>query len=588
MLLLRSLLAPLAAAVLLASCAGAPAPREPVTVRVIAFNDFHGNLEPAGLNLPWGDPQQPGRIKRLNAGGAAWLAGTVQALREGATHSVVLHSGDLIGGTPLISALFRHESTIDIANRIGIDLAIPGNHEFDAGKDELLRVLRGGCAANAPEATTASCPFGSHAGARFPVFAANVLTTDGQTLFPPSVVREFGGVRVGFIGAVTKITPSIVVPSGVAGLRFTDEAQAINAEARRLQAQGVRALVAVIHEGGDTGTPGQPLEWNDAGCPNPRGAIFEIVRRLDAEIDIVFSAHTHQGYRCVIDGRAVMQATALGRGLSVADLVIDPATGDIDRTRSAHRNLPVFNAGSDAALRAHILASEPEPWASALKKAQGSAPIAARVAEYAQAAAPRAQRPVGRIAGSFDRSGRTDSSAGRLIADAQYLATKAADRGAAEFSLMNPGGVRSDLLCRGTAPCPVTYGDIFTMQPFGNSLVVLTLTGAELRQMLEDQQRPGRNSATFLSPSSTLTYRWDAKAPHGQRVQDLRIAGQPVAPTRDVRFTVNSFLAEGGDGFVMLQRGRNRLGGELDLDALTLHLRSSPAPDPVPRITWSE
>lgn len=581
---MRKLLAPILIAALLAACASAPAPREPVTVRLIAFNDFHGNLEPAALSLPWPDPDAPGKAKRLNAGGAAYLASLVQALREGAKHSVVVSSGDLIGGTPLVSALFRHESTIDIANRIGVDLAIPGNHEFDAGKDELLRVLRGGCAENKAEAPTASCPFGRYEGARFPMFAANVVGADGRTLFAPSVVREFGGVRIGFIGAVTKITPSIVVPSGVAGLRFTDEAEAINVEAQRLKEQGIQAMVAVIHEGGETGTPGQPLEWNDAGCPAPRGAIFDIVKRLTQDVDLVLSAHTHQGYRCLVDGRAVMQATALGRGVSVADLVIDPATGDIDRARTAHRNLPVFNAGSDARLRATIIGAESEPWATALKKAQGSAEVAARVAEYAKAAAPRAQRSVGRIGGSFDRSGRGDSAAGRLIADSQWLASRSSDRGGAEFALMNPGGVRSDLLCRGVPPCPVSYGDIFTMQPFGNSLVVMTLSGVDLKQMLEDQQRPGRTGPHFLIPSSSLTYRWDAKAPYGERVKDLRIGGQPLDLSRDVRFTVNSFLAEGGDGFVMLQKGRNRLGGELDLDALTAYLATGPSPVTTPRI----
>jgi 5'-nucleotidase len=585
---MRKFILPVLAAALLAACASAPAPREPVTLRLIAFNDFHGNLEPGSLNLPWPDPEAPGKAKRLSAGGAAHLAGLVQALRDGAKHSLVVSSGDLIGGTPLVSALFRHESTIDIANRIGVDLAIPGNHEFDAGKDELLRVLRGGCAENKPDVAMASCALGRHEGAKFPMFAANVVGTDGQPLFAPSVVREVGGVRVAFIGAVTKITPTIVVPSGVAGLRFTDEAEAINAEAKRLQAQGIKAMVAVIHEGGDTGTPGQPLEWNDAGCPKPRGAIFDIVKRLNSEVDLILSAHTHQGYRCVIDGRAVMQATALGRGVSVADLVIDPVTGDIDRSRTQHRNLPVFNAGSDIKLRDGIIAAEAEPWASALKKAQGSAAIAARVAEYAQAAAPRAQRPVGRISASFDRAGRAESTAGRLIADSQWLASRAPERGGAEFALMNPGGVRADLLCRGVPPCPVSYGDIFTMQPFGNSLVVMTLSGAELKQMLEDQQRPGRDRPHFLIPSSSLSYGWDAKAPYGERVKDLRVGGQPLDLQRDVRFTVNSFLAEGGDGFVMLQKGRNRLGGELDLDALTAHLATSPSPSTATRITLVE
>ncbi|MCE2659546.1 MAG: 5'-nucleotidase C-terminal domain-containing protein [Rubrivivax sp.] len=540
-----ALLAGCAALALLAGCATAP--REPVTVRVIAFNDFHGNLESGSLSLPWPDPDQPGRAKRLNAGGAAFLANT--------------------------------------------DIAIPGNHEFDAGKDELLRVLRGGCATVKPEDPTTSCPFGRHEGAKFKVFAANVINADGSPLFAPSVVLERGGVRIGFIGAVTRSTPSIVVPSGVAGLRFVDEAAAINAEARRLQAQGIQALVAVVHEGGDTGTPGQPLEWNDAGCPRPRGAIFEIVRQLDPAIDAVFSAHTHQGYRCVVDGRPVMQATALGRGVSVADLVIDPSTGDVDRARTQHRNLPVFNAGSDVQLRDRIVAVEAEPWASALRQsltATAGAPIAARVAEYAAAAAPRAQKTVGRIGGSFDRSGRTDSSAGRLIADAQHQATRSPDRGGADLALMNPGGVRTDLPCRGTPPCAVTYGDIFSMQPFGNSLVVMTLSATDFKDLLESQQAPGRTSPTFMSPSASLNYRWDAKAAHGQRVQDVLIQGRPLSSFREVRLTVNSFLAEGGDGFVILRNGRNRLGGELDLDAMTQFLATSPSPDTRSRITLAE
>lgn len=590
------------AALLLAACASAPPPAAPpaaapLTLRLIAFNDLHGNLEPGGLSLPWPDPADPKKAKRLNAGGAAYLAGTVQALRADAKHSLVLSSGDMIGGTPLISALFLHESTIDIANRIGVDLAIPGNHEFDAGQGELLRVLSPGCLSQPPEAVLVSCGLGAnepHPGAKFPMFAANVLKNDGSTLFPASVVREFEGVKVGFIGAVTRGTPRIVVPSGVAGLRFIDEAEAINAEAARLQAAGVQALVAVIHEGGETGAPGLPLEWNDVGCPQPRGAIFDIVARMSQAVDIVFSAHTHQGYRCLVgqgsEARVVLQATALGRGLSVADLVIDRRSGEIDRARTAHRNLPVFNGSSDPALRSAIIAAEPEPWASALRRAAPDMNVALRVGQYAAAAAPRANRRVGEIGGNFDRSARTDSSAGRLIADAQWAATRTPENGGAQFALMNPGGVRSDLRCPdGVAPpCPVSYGQAFTMQPFGNNLVVMTLTGAELRQILEDQQREGRRGPSFLIPSSSLTYRWVAKAPYGQRVQDLRLAGQPLDPAREVRFTVNSFLAEGGDGVSGFSLGRNRVGGILDVDALSNYLAAAPAPDPQPRITLVE
>lgn len=568
---------------------------EPVKVRLIAFNDFHGNLESTGLTLPWPDPAQRDKVIRLAAGGAANLSGTIQALRAGAANSIVISSGDAIGGTPLISALFLHESTVDVLNRVGVDIAIPGNHEFDAGKDELLRVMGGGCRPNTADALTLSCPLGEsgvnrHPGARFQHFAANVTEAGGKTLFPPSIVKTVGGVRIGFIGAVTKITPTIVVPSGVAGLTFSDEADAINAEAVRLKAKGIQALVAVIHEGGDTGTPGLPLEWNDAGCPQPRGAIFDIARRLSPDIDVIFSAHTHQGYRCVVDGRPIMQATALGRGVSVADLVIDPRTGDVDRARTTHRNLPVFNERSDTKLRESIIAAEPEPYASALRNAKPDMAVAERVAAYAKAAAPRAQRPVGRIGGAFERLAKTDGSAGRLVADAQWLATRDPARGGAQFALMNPGGVRSDLRCAENAapPCAVTYGEAFTMQPFGNSLTVMTLTGAQIKQMLEDQQRPGRSAPSFLIPSSSFTYRWASKGEYGQRVQDMRLAGAPLIATADYRFTVNSFLAEGGDGVVLLKEGRNRLGGELDIDALIALLTTGPVPDAVPRVTWME
>jgi len=584
------------AVLLLAACTSLPTALTPgqaagtVTVRLIAFNDLHGNLEAApSLTLPWPDATDPSKAVRLNAGGAAYLAGTVKALRAGAQHSLVLSSGDMFGGTPLVSALFFHESTVDIANRIGVDLAIPGNHEFDAGREELLRVIGGGCRPNAADALFVSCVLQQgHPGARFPHFVANVLTADGKPLMAPSVVREMGGVKIGFIGAVTKITPNIVVPSGVAGLRFIDEAEAINAEVQRLKAQGVNALVAVIHEGGNTGRPGLPLEWNDAGCPEPRGPIFDIVRRLSPEVDLVFSAHTHQGYRCVIDGRAIMQATALGRGLSVADVVIDKRSGEIDRNRTVHRNLPVFNSRSDAALRERIINAEPEPFASALRQAQPVPEVAGRVAAYVAAAAPRAQKQVGRITGNFERTARTDSSAGRLIADAQWQATRAPERGGAQFALMNPGGVRSDLRCSSAPPCNLSYGEVFTMQPFGNSLVVMTLSGAQIKQMLEDQQRPGRSGPSFLIPSSSLTYRWLAQSPQDQRVADLRLNGQPLDPATDYRLTVNSFLADGGDGVQILSQGRNRLGGAQDIDALTALLQGSPGPDPVARITLVE
>ena len=573
----------------LAGCA--PMPAAPpaaatatVTLRVIAFNDFHGNLEPAGLSLTLADPRQPGATLRVPTGGAAALAGLVSALRQDAAHSVVLGSGDMVGASPLVSSLFRHESTIEVLNQIGVDAVTVGNHEFDAGTAELQRLLGGGCGVNPPRSIGQSCALnGAWPGARFQVVTANVRAADGSALFAPSWVQGYGPVKVGFIGAVTRGTPRIVVPAAIVGLRFDDEAEAINRAAAALLAQGVKALVVTIHEGGEIGRPGEPADWNDRSCPALRGAIVEIARRITPAVSLIMSGHSHQGYNCALDGRPLMQAVSAGRGVSVADLVIDARTGEVDRSRTVARNLPTINERSEPALRQALADAEPAPFGRALRQARPSAEVARTVAAYTAAAAPRAQRPVGRIGGSFDRRGPVDSSAGRLIADAQLAATRAPEQGGARLALTNSGGIRADLPCRGTPPCTVTFGEVFTVQPFGNNLVVMTLTGAELKALLERQQGPGRAEPQFLQPSQGLQYRWLNNAAPGQRVQDLRLAGRAVRPDDEIRLAVSSFMADGGDGFGGFKAGRQRVGGMLDVDALAAFLQTTPEPQP-PRI----
>lgn len=563
----------------------APAPAEPVRLRVIGFNDFHGNLEVAGLSLTLADPRQPGATMRVAVGGAAPMAGLVNALRAGSPHTLVLSAGDMVGAAPLVSTLFRHESTVDVMNRLGVSAAAPGNHEFDAGSAELARLVKGGCAGDAPASGLASCALKPYTGATFPVVAANVQRSDGSALFAPSWVAQVGPVKVGVIGAVTRGTPTLVIPSGVAGLAFADEAEAINRAAAALKAQGVHTLIVTMHEGGEIGSAQQPGDWNDERCPQLRGPIVDLAKRITPDVDLIVSGHTHQGYRCRIDGRLVVQSTSYGRGLSATDLVIDAKTGRVDRAAVQGRNLPVLNERTDAAQREALVAATPAPFAQALREAKPDAEVAREVGLFSAATAPRTQREIARIAGTFDRSGR-NSSAGRLVADAQLAATQAPANGGAQIALMNSGGIRADLLCRSAPPCAVTYGDAFTMQPFGNSLVVLTLTGAELKALLEQQRRPN-NGALLLQPSAGLRYRWLAKAPAGEQVQDLRFNGAPVQPGTEYRVAVNNFLVEGGDSFTVLRQGRNRTGGVIDLEALIEHLRQATrAPDPVPRIEW--
>jgi 5'-nucleotidase len=542
-----------------------------IAVRIIAFNDFHGHLEPAENVIEVPDPTRPGQTTRLRSGGAAYLATLIARLRAEQPHHVVVSSGDLVGASPLVSGLFHDEPTIEVMNAIGIDVNAVGNHEFDHGVDELTRLARGGCSANS-SAPRKSCERGAYGGARFPFLAANVIDrATGRTIFQPTLVRAIDGVRIGFIGVVTRSTPGIVVPSGVAGVRFLAEARVLNEQAKALQAEGVQAIIAIVHEGGEA-------DGGFNACGNPRGAIFEIERNLDPAIDVVLSAHTHRGYSCAVGDRTVIQAASYGRLVSVVDLTIDRVTGDVLRPQTRARNLPVPNGtGSDDRLSSAFPPLPPQP------------AIAAIVEHYRAAAAPLADRPVGRISAPFERRAGAggDHALGRLIADAQLAATRA---NGAQVAFTNPGGIRAGLHASGPGG-EVTYGDAYSIQPFGNSLVTMTLTGAQLKRLLEQQWRSADSErARILQPSAGFTYRWDGRRPRGSRVEAIRLDGQPVTSSDKVRVTVNSFLADGGDGFRVLRDGRDRVGGPIDIDAFTDFLRDQSAGGPLaptsaPRIT---
>ena len=538
---------------------------ELVTVRLIAFNDLNGHLEPGANSIAMPDPRDPAQRIALRAGGVAHLAGAVRQLRAEQPASLLISTGDLVGASPLVSALFRDEPTVEVMNALGLDLNVAGNHEFDHGVAELRRLIAGGCATE-PRGATTTCAGGQHgyAGATFPFIAANVEdAASGAPLLGPFVVRSVGGVRIGFVGAVTRSTPGIVMPDGIRGWRFSAEAPALNRHARRLRAEGVNAIVAVVHEGGEA----------DGGindCANPRGPIFDIARALDPAVDVVLSAHTHRAYNCRIDDRVVIQGASFGRLLSVVDLQIDRATGAVNRGHTRARNLPVANGlEGDQAVKA---AYPPYP---------ADAQIAAIVEHYRERVAPLAERPVGRIAATFERlaSEQGDSPAGRLIADAHLAATRG---NGAQIALTNAGGIRSDLRPR-QADGTVTFGDVFTMQPFGNPLVTMTLTGAQLKALLESQWRGRAGRPSFLQPSSTLVYAWRDGAPPGARVVEdsILVDGQPWQRSRRYRVTVNSFLAAGGDRFALFLEGTERVGGPLDVDALAQYLSQQSAGQPL-------
>ena len=536
-------------AALLAGCA-APPPAGPVAVKILAINDFHGNLKPPLGGIRIQDPADRTKTVNVPAGGAEHLATAVAQLRAQNPNHVFVAAGDLIGATPLLSALFRDEPTVESLGAMGLEASAVGNHEFDKGAAELLRLQRGGCGS---EGCKGPQPF---TGAKFQYLAASTVDEKtGRTLLPAYHVKRFQGIPVAFIGLTLKDTPTIVVPSGVAGLRFRDEAETVNELVPQLRAQGIEAIVLLIHEGGvPTG------DYNE--CPGISGPIVDIVKKLDKAVDLVISGHTHRAYNCRIDGRLVTSGDKYGTLVTQIDVTLDPKTRDITGARA-----------DNVIVRTDRFAKDP---------------VQTKLIEvYEKLVVPLARRPVGTVGGAFarDAAPNGETPLGQLIADAQLAATK--DAGA-QVALMNPGGIRAALAK--PADGQVRYEELFAVQPFYNNLVTLTLTGAQLAQLLE-QQWAGQPMPRLLQVSRGFAYTWDAARPVGQRVVpgSLRLNGQPIEPGAAVRVTVNGFLAAGGDNFSVLKQGRDVRTGMMDIDALEAWLKANPgllpgAPDRIARV----
>lgn len=611
-----------------AGCAVAQtATKAPFTVKIIGFNDYHGTLETPGT---FGVNTLVPTASRPAVGGAEFMAAYVARMKATNPLNVVVGAGDFIGASPLISALFFDEPSVETLNKIGVEFNAVGNHEFDKGKDELKRLQNGGCKTTNGVPEVNSCKgFGSAAqgsfdGAKFKWLSANVVeNATGKTLLPAYGIKTFNGVKVAFIGMTLKGTPGIVTPTGVAGLTFNDEADTVNALVPRLRAQGVESIVVLIHQGGFqnvvTGSTNQPVTSDINGCTgdlkNVDGTdsdIRAIVKRLDNAVDLVISGHTHSAYNCsatTVDVRGttlanavtttrptgmpnkagrlvpVTSSSAFGRVLTEVDVTIDPTTRDI--TAVSPRNVLV--AQNDAAINSAI-ASDPT--------------VKNVVAAYKSAVSPLANAVVGTITAGMTNSANTagEMEAGDLIADAQLSATQPVSLGGAQIAFMNAGGVRSPGFVVPTTtpattyPYNLTYADAFTVQPFGNSLVTMTLTAQQIKDVLEQQfaNCNGQGTANrIMQIASSLKYSWNSAGTCGTRIVDVTFTPTDVTvvppvvtapteyivsggvvqnPTKTYRVTVNNFMATGGDGFGVFVGGTSVQGGAQDIDALISYL----------------
>jgi len=518
-----------------------------VRFQILGFNDFHGQLD-AGRRVA---NRPVGSAPVL----AAYLAAAQDEMDDDATF--IVHAGDHVGATPPVSALLQDEPSITFLNLLANDkctfknplhpncnlVGTLGNHEFDEGVAELKRLLAGG--------NHASGPFleDPYRGARFPYVSANVVdAASGAPILPPYVIKRVRGLPVAFIGAVLKETPTIVTPSGVAGVRFLDEAEAINRYIPELKARGVRAVVVLIHQGARTGNFTGPTRSTPVTLP---GAIGDIVRRLDDEIDVVVSGHAHSFTNALVEnanGKPILVTQAFANGTAYADidLAMDPASRDIVEKSAAIVTI----------------------WADEGPGLEPDAAVAALVAEAEARVAPLVNRIIGTAASTIvrDPNSAGESALGNLIADAQRAAM------GTDFAFMNPGGIRADIDAG-----QVTWGELFTVQPFGNDLVRMDVTGAQITRLL-NQQWAGQPFPRILQISG-LRYTWDNARPVGDRIVEVRDgAGNLLNPAATYSVTANSFIAAGGDNFTVLTEGTNRVIGPVDLDALIDHIQSLPQP----------
>jgi 5'-nucleotidase len=552
-------------------------------IQLLSFNDFHGNLEPptgSGGRLVVDHKIDPATGKPVDvtqdAGGVEYLANTLNTLRQGNPNSLTVAAGDLVGASPLLSAAFYDEPSIEALNKLGLDASSVGNHEFDGGYKELQRKANGGCIDDGDGANNKnSCPAGTFTGADFDYLAANV-TYEGtdKTVLPPYSIKKIKGAKIGFIGMTLENTPNIVTASGVAGLDFSDEVETANKLVPVLKKQGVNAIVVLVHEGG---FPASKQNWTapdgttysvnanyDYTCQKGgvlSGPIVDIAGGLDPAIDMVVSGHTHAPYVCDVkdpagQSRLVTSASSFGRLVTETNFKFDRRTKDIVRSSVTAKNVVVARDTKDAAQTALI-------------------------AKYRELLGPIASRVLGTVTTDVTRATNAggESPLGDLIADAQLADPSVVTNGQTPvIAFMNPGGIRADVQAG-----EVTFEDAFTVQPFNNFLVSLDLTGAQIKTLLT-QQWSGVNAGApkILQVSDGFAYTYS-----GTTLGSVTLNGQPIVDGQTYRVVTNNFLADGGDGFPVFTQATNKYFGGLDIDAFANYLEAnSPyTPGPLDRIT---
>ncbi len=522
---------------------GVSAEIAPVEIEILTINDFHGRIE-AGSDTP----------------GAAQLGGMVDYWEAQNPNTTFVAAGDLIGASTFTSFIQKDQPTIDALNAIGLDTSSFGNHEFDGGRDDVdNRILQE---------------------ADWPYLAANLYDrTTGEPAYQEYFLQVFDGVTVGFIGAVTEELPSLVSPTGIATLEVRDIVIEVNRVAGELSdgdlANGeADVLVLLVHEG--AATPNIASSTDDS-------AFGRIVMGLDPSVDAIVSGHTHLAYdhEIAIPGmdlpRLVISAGQYGQNYGHMDLTVDPVTKEIISFTA--EILPITGFTPDAEVAAIVTA------ATQAANVLGSVKVG-EITEsfYRGVQNPIPPSPTNPNGTPFPENRGAESSLGNFVADVQLWATSELDT---QIAFMNPGGLRADLVYASSGPNDpdgnVTYREAAQVQPFANTLVTMTLTGEQIRQVLEQQWQPAGSSRPFLKlgVSDGFEYVYDPTAASGERITAMYLNGEAIDPTAQYRVVANSFLAGGGDNFGTFAQGTQRSdSGRVDLQGMVDYFVANPVASP--------
>jgi 2',3'-cyclic-nucleotide 2'-phosphodiesterase / 3'-nucleotidase / 5'-nucleotidase len=485
-----------------------------VKVQLLGVNDLHGQLDTVT------------KVGTQNAGHIEFTAAALKQEEATNPNTLMLHAGDMIGGSPLISALFQDEPTIEILEEIGFDAGTLGNHEFDEGIDELKRIINGGDHLNG---TT------GYDGLDFPLVAANAYDTrDGNLITEPYKTFELEGQKIGIIGVVTQETPEMIVRKGNETLQITDEVEAINKYTAELKAQGVEAIVVLAHN------PATQEGYTD------KFDASRIAEQVNDEVDVIFAAHNHVKVNREVDNKLIVQAYSYGSAFSDVDLEIDPFTGDIFNKTAEIKT--VFQNDYT-----------PDPGVvTIMDKYEGKVePIKAQVVGESLATLEKGYPTVAREFG--------DLGLGNLIADGMKAAMDT------DFALMNGGGVRAPLEAG-----EVSYGDLFAVQPFGNVLNKVNLSGADLRVILNQQITS--KGLDFHIAGFKYTYRYDDTAKAGEIVDILLPDGTPIDPNQEYSVVVNNYMYGNISSYSIGTLSTDMEVGPVDLDATVDYVKSLTSP----------